>query len=113
MTRFLFHLEAFEGLSVRFLDLLRYFDYHLLVYFAKALLACSFLGEQCCLNCDCFEFRAIVESFCLNYLYVSSNGSFGKFFTVFESVSSNAGYLVGNTLNIYWKRYQSIWMIKT
>ena len=107
------YLKSFKDFSVYLFNLLWYFDYHSLAHFAKALRACSFLGEQCCLNCDCFEFRAIVESFCLNYLYVSSNGSFGKFFTVFESVSSNAGYLVGNTLNIYWKRYQSIWMIKT
>ena len=89
--------KAFKDFNVCHFNLLWYFNYHSLAHFAKALLACSFLGEQYCLNCDCFEFRAVFESFCFNYSYVSSDGSFGKFFTVFESVSSNAGYLVGNT----------------
>ena len=91
--------KAFKDFNVCHFNLLWYFNYHLFAHFAKALLACSFLSKQCCLNCDCFEFRAIVESFCFDYFYVSFNGSFGKFFTVFESVGSNAGYLVGNTFS--------------
>lgn len=70
---------AFKDFSVCLFNLSWYFDYHLFAHFAKALLACNFLSKQCCLNCDCFEFRAIVESFCFDYFYVSSNGSFGKF----------------------------------
>lgn len=60
----LFYFVAFEDFSVSFLNFLWYFDYHLFVYFAKGFLACSFLCKLSALDCDCFEFRAVVESFC-------------------------------------------------
>lgn len=63
MTRCLFHLKTFEDLNVSLLHLLRYFDYHLLMYFAKALLAGGLLGKQYCFDYHTLKAWALVEGF--------------------------------------------------
>ena len=94
----LFHLEAFEDFNVCLLYLLWYFDYHLLVYFAKALLAGGLLGEQCCFDYYVLKAWALVEGF-VGYLdNVYSNRYLFDLFVVLESVCSDFYYLVANSI---------------